>query len=208
MTNANAASTSPTLLQELTKPDNNEAAWRAFVERYQPMIRGWCRRRGLTHDQAEDVCATVLAQLVTALRDFVYDPARRFRGWLKTVVDNEMRTLWRRAARHPGDRGSGDTWVQRSLEQVAALGGVSDLLDELDQKLDRDLRLARQVTALVRARVHEQTWRAFWLTAIAKEPAADVAKRLQMTVAAVYMAKKRVGRMLHKEGARLYDQTQ
>jgi RNA polymerase sigma factor (sigma-70 family) len=207
MTNGNGASTSPTLLQELTKPDNNEAAWRTFVGRYQPMIRGWCRRRGLTHDQAEDVCATVLAQLVTALRRFVYDPARRFRGWLKTVVDNEMRALWRRAARHPGDRGSGDPWVHRSLEQVAALGGFGELFEELDQELDRDLRLAQQVTARVRARVQEQTWRAFWLTAIGKEPAADVAKRLQMTVAAVYMAKQRVGRMLHEEGGKLSDQT-
>ncbi len=91
------------------------------------------------------------------------------------------------------------------LEQVAAVG---ELVDELDETLDRDLRLAQQVTARVRARVQEQTWRAFWWTAIAKQPAADVARRLKMTVAAVYMAKKRVGRMLHEEGAKLYDQTQ
>ena len=204
MLNDNGVVTSPTLLQELANPDNNEAAWRTFLVRYQPLIYRWCCRWGLAPDQAEEITAAVLAKLVTALRTtFVYDPAHRFRGWLRAVVDNEVRSFWRGVGRRPGDRGSGDPAVHRRLDQVEAPGDVGGLVQELDEALARDLQLAQEVTARVRARVKEQTWQAFWHTAIAREPASDVAGRLGMTVAAVYMAKKRVSQLLHEEGVRV-----
>ena len=95
MTDGNAVLTSPTLLHDLGDPDQREAAWRAFLRRYQPLIYHWSRRTGLGHDDAEDISAAVLCKLVTALREFVYDPAHRFRGWLKTLVENEVRGLYR-----------------------------------------------------------------------------------------------------------------
>src|SRR5262249_58986846 len=107
MTDGNAVLTSPTLLRDLGDPIHREAAWRTFLQRYQPLIYGWSRRTGLNHDDAEDISAAVRAKLVTALRDFVYDPAHRFRGWLKTLVENEVRGLYRQPARRPADRGSG-----------------------------------------------------------------------------------------------------
>ena len=58
MAGDNVALTSPTLLGALWDP-NNEAAWRTFLQRYQPLIGNWCRRRGLQGQDAEDVSATV-----------------------------------------------------------------------------------------------------------------------------------------------------
>src|SRR5262245_64439447 len=89
MTDGSTVLTSPTLLRELGDPDHRDVAWRTFLQRYQPLIYRWSRRKGLNHDDAEEVRDRVLSKLVTALRDFDYDPARRFRGWLKTVVENE-----------------------------------------------------------------------------------------------------------------------
>ena len=103
MTDGTTVLTSPTLLRELGDPDHREAAWRTFLERYQPLIYRWSRRSGLNDVDAKDISATVLAKLVIALRDFVYDPAHRFRGWLKTLVENEVRDLYRQRARRPGD---------------------------------------------------------------------------------------------------------
>src|SRR5438552_1018276 len=107
MTDASAVLTSAALLRELEDPDHREAAWRTFLTRYQPLIYRWSCRTGLSHHDAEEVTARVLSKLVTALRDFVYDPAGRFRGWLKRVVENEVRSFYRQRARRPGDRGSG-----------------------------------------------------------------------------------------------------
>jgi RNA polymerase sigma-70 factor (ECF subfamily) len=56
------------------------------VDRYGPQIHAWCRRWGLQETDARDVTQTVLLQLASKLRTFTYDPAQRFRGWLKTLT--------------------------------------------------------------------------------------------------------------------------
>jgi RNA polymerase sigma-70 factor (ECF subfamily) len=208
MANGDGVLTSPTLLRELRDPGQRERAWRTFLERYRPLIRGWCYRAGLGRDDAEEVSAAVLAKLVTVMSTFVYDPSRRFRCWLRTVVENEVRALWRQRARRHGDRGSGDPHIHSELEKVEAPGCMEDLVQALDETLERDLRQADQVIERVRKRVAEHTWRAYWLTAIEGEPAGEVARKLGMNVASVYVAKKRVGRMLREEGVRLQGQAE
>src|SRR4051812_21925524 len=119
MATDNGLTTNPVLLRALAEPVNNEKAWQTFMQQYQPLIFSWCCRKGLMRDQAGEVTAAVLAKLVTALRTkFIYDPTRRFRGWLRTVVENEVRDYWRTVVRHPGDIGSGDSAVHRALERV------------------------------------------------------------------------------------------
>src|SRR5262249_48850082 len=187
----------------LGNAEKQEAAWRTFRERYRPLILSWCQRWGLKRMDAEDICAAVLSRLVRVMRDFVYDPDHRFRGWLKTVVDNEVRGYWRLRARRPGDEGSGDAAMYRRLEEVVAPDAGESLGHELDETLERDLRLARQLATRVKNRVKSHTWQAFWRTAIDRVAADDVARELHITVAAVYMAKRRVGQMLRAEGVKL-----
>jgi len=55
----------------------------------------------------------------------------------------------------------------------------------------------------VRLRVAPQTWQAFWLTAWEGLSGAEAAQRIPMQVAQVYVAKRRVQRMLQEEVARL-----
>jgi RNA polymerase sigma factor (sigma-70 family) len=206
MVTCNGVSTNPQLLSDIAKPDNNEAAWRTFLARYQPLIQKWCLSKRLNQDQAEEVSARVLAKLVTAMRTkFTYDPKRRFRAWLLTLVNNEIVNVYRENHRQPG-AGSGDPAVHWRLDQVPAPADAEGLVNELDTALERDLYLSKQVTELVQARVQETTWMAFWQTGIAGEPAGEVAQRLGMTVAAVYMAKSRVSRLLQEEGAKVRDQ--
>lgn len=208
MPNSTAVVTSPLLLRQVCNPDNNEAAWQRFLERYQPSIARWCRQSGLKGDDAEEVSAAVLTKLVTALRDFVYDPRQRFRAWLKTVVDHAVLDFWRQKGRRPGDYATGDPHDYWRLEKIADRGGeVDDLVQELDETLARDLHEARQVAERVRQRVRPHTWRAYWLAAIENQPGRDVAKKLGMTVGAVYEAKRKVGRMLREEGNQRRRQT-
>jgi RNA polymerase sigma-70 factor (ECF subfamily) len=203
MSDSNTVLTSPTLLQDLKDPDEREAAWRTFLQRYQPLIYRWSRCTGLNHNDAEEISGAVLLKLVTALRDFVYDPAYRFRGWLKTVVENEVRNFYRALARRPGDRGSGHPLIHRRLTELPAPDPIKDLVEQLDDTLARDLREAEEVLRRVRARIEPNTWQAFWLTAVGKQSGREVAGRLGMTVAAVYMAKRRVGQLLRAEAEKL-----
>src|SRR5262249_20909045 len=195
--------TTPTLVLHRGHRDLGEAAGRPFLQRSQPLIYPWSRRTGLGHADAEDISAAVLSKLVTALRDFVYDPARRFRGWLKTVVENQVHSLYRQWARRPGDRGRGHPLVHRRLAELPTPDAIAGVVEQLDDTLARDLRHAEEVTRRVRARVEPSTWQAFWLTAIGTESGRAVAARLGLTVAAVHMAKRRVGQMLRAEAERL-----
>src|SRR5262245_16444014 len=191
--------TSPTLLRALRGPDNDEAAWRTFLARYQPLIETWCRRAGLSAADADEVGSRVLAKLVQALRAFRYDPAHRFRSWLRTVVLNEVRTYRRDRGRRPGEQGSGDTAVHDRLEQAEGRGDFDALVRELEEGLARD---QAAVIGRVQARVDGRTWRVFWQTAVEARPAAEVAREQGLSVAAAYMGKSRVLAMLREEGRR------
>ncbi|MBS0266647.1 MAG: sigma-70 family RNA polymerase sigma factor [Planctomycetes bacterium] len=202
MAAANSPSTSETLLRMLTSPTTSEIAWKMFLDRYTPLIERWCNQAGLQSADADEVKSRVLTNLVKALKAFELDPAFRFRGWLKTVVNNALRSFWREGRRKPGVRGHGGEGV---LEQLSIPDPLSRLADELDDQLSHDLELAELVIEQVKQRVEEHTWEAYWRTAIDGELAADVAHQLGLSVALVYVAKGRVAKLLRSEVLRLRD---
>jgi DNA-directed RNA polymerase specialized sigma24 family protein len=188
-------STSPTLLA-LLRGSGCDEAWGRFVRLYQPLLDARCRAAGLQPADGDDVTARVLAKLVTALRSFEYDPARRFRGYLRTVVASALADFWADRVRRPGSVGNGGP------DPLAAVPDpLHGLPDELDSRIHDDLQRARRVIDRVQAQVAEAHWQAYWRTAVDRRPAADVAAELGLTVAAVYMAKSRVGKLL-REAAR------
>jgi len=194
-------STSLTLLHGVARPDTDEAAWRAFLERYEPMIRGWCRYLGLNDVDAEEVLGRILLKLVTKLRSFVYDPSGLFRGWLWTLVKNETSSFFR--ARQGRDSGSGDPRVHLLLEEIEAPADTQYVEQEIVPAVDPD-GLVRRAVERVKARVNETTWLAFYLRYVEEIRAHEVAARLGITPGAVHQARYKVGLMLQKEGELLH----
>src|SRR5262245_17356709 len=97
-------STRFSLLNALKDADQLNAAWERFQKRYEETILGWCARRGLQPADAQDVTQKVLISLFRSLPQHEHDPSRSFRSWLKAVVNNAIRDVYRNALRHPGDR--------------------------------------------------------------------------------------------------------
>ena len=194
--------TSVTLLEQVADLRNADA-WQKFLHRYQPCIHDCARRWGLSGEDVEDITSMVLAKLAKEMGRFRYDPKRRFRAWLKTVVDNAVKDFLRKRGRQRGDRATGGSRIQQFLEQIANPVSTSVLVDELDASLRHDRQLARQAAASVQKRLQPQTWQAFWLTAIEERPGAEVAKQLGMTIGAVHQAKSRVAKMLREALATL-----
>ena len=183
--------TSASLLAQLQQAPADQAAWAAFVGRYGPLILGWCRRWGLQEADAQEVHQEVLLRLVRAMQAFRYDPARRFRGWLKTVAHHAWQDLAR--ARRSVAAG-GDPAPDDPLQSVAAR---DDLAGWIERAYEQEL-LERAVVR-VRPRVLPQTWDAFRLTALDGLPGAEVAARLGMPVTSVYKAKSNVQKLLEAE---------
>lgn len=203
MAGAHGILTSATLFRDLVNPGNKEEAWRTFVERYQPLILGWCHRWGMNRDDRDDVCSAVLTTLVESLSG--YDRTRRFRPWLKTVVHNQARQFWRRLARRPGDRATGDPDVHSWLQTLPCPDSEAELIHEVGRTLEESLRQSRLVAAQVRRMVRPETWSAFWQTAMEGRPAPAVARELGLSVQAVYQAKYRVELRLKRAGKTLRD---
>jgi RNA polymerase sigma-70 factor (ECF subfamily) len=196
MSAASDSETGSTLLVLLRQPDSPEA-WSAFVRRYTPKLYAWCRQWKLQPADAEDVAQDVLHRLARHLRGFPYDPGRgHFRSWLKTLAQHAWSDL--RASRRRAGWGSGDPAVQQLLEEQV---GPEDLAQALEPEFA--VEVYEEAMARVQLRVSRPTWQAFRLLAVEGQSGAEVAARLKMTVAAVYMARSRVQQMLRKEVQKL-----
>jgi RNA polymerase sigma factor (sigma-70 family) len=188
-------STSASLLAKLRDDPTNEAVWQEFVRRYRPLIYGFCLNWRLQPADAEDVTQAVLARLVKKMRDFRYDPAQRFRGWLMTVTH---RVLANELAKRRRERVCGDGVVERMLENAEARDGLVQAVETAYDKELLDEALRR-----VRERVSAQQWDAFRLTALESKSGVDASQALGMLVSTVYSSKSKVQKLVREELQRL-----
>lgn len=193
---ASQSGTRITLLGRLRRDPANEEAWAEFVDHYGPKIMLWCSKWRLQEADAQDVTQNVLLKLAEKLRTFNYDPARSFRAWLKTIAHNACADFME--GRQRAGLGSGDSRVGKLLLDAQAR---DDLLKHLEEEFDREI--LEEAMFQVRLRVAPQTWQAFWLTTAEGLSGADAAERIPMQVAQVYVAKRRVQKLLKEEVARL-----
>jgi RNA polymerase sigma factor (sigma-70 family) len=182
--------TSPTLLARLRQVPADQAAWARFTERYGRKIYAWCRQWNLQEADAEDVTQTVLLKLAAAMQTFVYDPEKKFRAWLKTVVRHAWSDFWsgRKAVAAGGSQ---------AVQLLHTVEARDDLVKRLDDEFDREV--LEEAQARVRQRVVPRTWRAFELTALEGRSGADAAAELGMKVATVFVARSKVQKMLQEE---------
>jgi RNA polymerase sigma-70 factor (ECF subfamily) len=185
-----------TLLGRLRRDPSDQRAWGEFVEQYGGKIYGWCRKWSLQEADAQDVTQNVLLKLAQKLREFTYDPSRSFRAWLKTLTRHALSDFLE-SRRRPG-LGSGDSQVADMLHSIEAR---EDLVKHLEAEFDREL--LEEAMVRVRLRVAPQTWQAFVLTALEGLSGAQAAERIPMQVAQVFVAKRRVQKMLQEEVAKL-----
>src|SRR5262245_30833984 len=190
------ARTSITLLGRLQSNPDDKEAWSDFVQRYGRIIFRWCRHWNLQEADAEDVTQNVLLRLAQKMPMFVYDPSRSFRAWLKTLTHNAWSDFV--SSRQNRIQGSGDSQVLQVLQTVEAR---VDLEKQLDEAFDREL--LEEAMNRVRERVAPQTWEAFRLTALEGLSGADAAARIPMQVAQVFVARRRVQKMLQEEVSKL-----
>jgi|RhiMethySRZTD1v2_1073278.scaffolds.fasta_scaffold142268_2 RNA polymerase sigma factor (sigma-70 family) len=190
---AESVITRPSLLARI-KNTGDRQAWAEFVDIYAPMIYGFAQKQGLQEADAADLTQEVLGAVARSAARLDYDPKRgTFRGWLFRVVRNELCDFG--TARKRNRPGSGDTAIKRRLEEEPA--------PSADEVADWERQYERQLFALacehVRRDFQESTWQAFWLTAIQGKSGKEVAGVLDMSTAAVYLAKRRVTERLRQQ---------
>lgn len=190
--------TRPSLLLRLVDPRNVEA-WQTFVDVYGPLVFAHARRRGLRHEDAEDVTQRVFARVSAAIQNFEYQPEiGRFRDWLGTIVRNEVNRFLRQ-----------DRSVVRSKggEQEKEVDDCIAPAAETAWTAEFNAHILRLALAQAQERFEPPTWRAFELVWLQNTPAADVAAQMSQPLDWVYVAKSRVLKQIWEEVQNLTEDT-
>jgi len=184
--------TRPSLLIRVRDPAD-QAAWQEFVEIYRPVILRLAEQKGMQAADAEDVAQEVLTAVAKSIAQREHDPERaRFGTWLHRVAYNAIIDA---LTRRKPDRGSGDSALHAVLDQREAHNGPgSDLL-----RLEYRREVFRWAARQVRKEFRQETWDAFWLTAIDGRSVAAVAREFGKDPGAIYTARSRVIRRIQEQ---------
>jgi RNA polymerase sigma-70 factor (ECF subfamily) len=196
-----APSTHPSLLIRL-RDAGDEQAWTQFTEIYGPLVFQLARRRGLQQADAEDLVQEVFRAVARAIERYDPDPARgSFRGWLSRIARNLIINWLAAQRRHP--RGTGDSDMQRLLEQRPDRAGEDSALFEAEYRR----HVLIWAAARIRGAFSEAAWQAFWQAGVEGRPPHEVARNLGMTLGTVYQYKSRIVVRLRREIERFEEES-
>jgi RNA polymerase sigma-70 factor (ECF subfamily) len=185
----------PLTLLERLRSSANQEAWQRFVALYTPLLFHWARKVGLDAADAADLVQDVLLLLVRKLPEFRYQPGKRFRGWLWTVLLNKYRENRRRAK--PA------AVTADELGQISAVVDVDGVAEITEAEYRQ--HLVRQALRIMQREFQPATWQACWASVMHGKSADKVAAELGMTAGAVRAAKFRVLSRLRTELKGLLD---
>ncbi len=190
--------TSTTLLARLAERETgiDQAAWRIFFARYQPVMVEFARIRG-AGDDADDIVQEVFASLVKVFMAgrYVRDKGR-FRNYLAKMLRNELISRFRRGQVRP----------DRDMVSIDAAGLAANKDLQVEPTFaggnadDEAWELARHRAAvehvLAKTALSEQSRRIYRELIATGDTCAAVARRFGIPAATVRQVKSRVTRMI------------
>jgi len=188
----------------------DQTSWRDFFDTYWRLIYNVARKSGFADAEAQDVVQITFIYLSRRMPNFRYDPKRgSFKSWLRVVTRSRI-NVYRRTEK-AGEklrrdqllRGeSGETDGVEELPDPAA-----DALDEVWQR-EWEENLLSAAFRRIRSRVSSQQLLIFRLATLGDLPLTQVAKKLGVSLAQVYLARHRVGKLFKAEVLRLRRETE
>ena len=187
----------------------DQDGWREFFDTYWRLIYNVARKSGLGDGAAQEVVQATFIYLSRRMPNFRYEPARgSFKSWLRVVTRSRI-SVYHRSEKTgerflceplPGDDESGN-----ALEQLPDPAG--DALDEVWQR-EWEENLLGAAFRRLRSKVSAQQLLIFRLATPGDLPLTQVAKKLDVSLASVYLARHRVGRLLKVEVQKLRRETE
>jgi RNA polymerase sigma-70 factor (ECF subfamily) len=189
--------TSVTLLDRLQNQPQDAEAWQILEKIYKPVLRNWLRRHALQPSDHDDITQDIFMEVCKKLPAFRHNHRPgAFRTWLRTITHYRLHHFWRDGRYRPA---TGD--YQDHLDQL------KDPASALSAEWNRqhDLHVLQQLLEVIEAKCQPRQWQAFHRVALGKQPPAQVASDLGMSLNAVLIAKSRVLQRLRQEARGLID---
>jgi RNA polymerase sigma-70 factor (ECF subfamily) len=186
----------------------DQDGWREFFDTYWRLIYNVARKSGLADAEAQDVVQNTFIYLTRRMPKFRYDRGRgSFKSWLCRVTRSRISAFCRRAqSREPSlpdlALEDDDANVWESIPDPAG-----DTLDEIWQREWED-NLVKAALRRIRAKVSAEQLMIFELAALGEVPLKQVARKLDVSLMQVYLARHRVGKLFKEEVARLRRETE
>lgn len=182
--------------------------WHEFFDTYCRLIYRVARQAGLDDATAQDVVQNTFIYLARRMPKFRYDPGRgSFKSWLRRVTRSRILILLRRAqAKEPPlpelllDDDDAPVW-----ESIPDPTG--DKVDEIWQREWED-NLVKAALRRIGTKVSAQQLMIFELAALGEVPLKQVARKLDVSLMQVYLARHRVGKLFRAEVLRLRQETE
>lgn len=173
------------LIARIQDTEDNRA-WSEFIEAYSPFVYEFLRRRGLQPADAADVTQDVMRTVFRSVDRFQHTQRQgAFRKWLLSIARSRHCDFLRRHDPHAA--GTGDTQTLKQLGEQP-IPEEEYATDELEYRR----YVFRWAADRVRRDVQPSSWQAFRLTYVDGVSCSDAAKRLDISIEAVYMSRSRI----------------
>jgi len=207
--------TCPSLLARL-KDWNQQTAWREFDQDYAPLLRNVARKAGLPDAEADEVAQETLIAVAKKIGEFQHAGRRgSFRAWLYQQARWRIADQFRARKRHhltgPDIRDELSEVISDKViaDASPAHGRGATAGREPDPAFERlwaaewEEHIRQTALARVKRQVSARQFQLFDLHVLQGLPVREAAQAAGATIAAVYMAKSRVGRLVRRELERL-----
>jgi RNA polymerase sigma-70 factor (ECF subfamily) len=188
----------------------DQEGWREFFESYWRLIYNVARRSDLSDIEAQEVVQNTFIYLSRKMPKFHYDRSRgSFKSWLRVVTRSRINVYCRteKGGENPRREPLMEETDAGSENCIDSPESVGDTLDEVWQR-EWEENLMSTAFRRLRSKVSTQQLMIFRTALIGDFRPGQVAKKLGVSVAQVYLARHRVGRLFKAEIKRLRAETE
>ncbi len=154
----------------------DSVSWEEFFSTYRPFLHNVVRRRGVNEHDACDIVQDVFVTLLRVLPQFEYRSERgRFRGWLKTIVQNIATDRLRRRRR------------LREVVMVDELESQKRIADDADGDGASRLQTLELALQQVKSMSSPTTWLCFQEHLLNGRTAAELGEEIGLSPGAIYV---------------------
>ena len=183
--------------------------WQQFYATYREPLRAFARRGGLTDSESEELVQETAIGVARHLASYRHEPTRcSFTTWVLNLARWRVLDLLRCRARSPAWRACGSTdrdtrGSHRRIEEIPD-PHAAEFGSEVDEAWEQSLR--NEALERVRGAVDPWQFQMFEDYVLKGHAPGEVARRMGVSTARVYLAKQRVCHRLRQELRRLKSQ--
>jgi RNA polymerase sigma-70 factor (ECF subfamily) len=184
----------------------DRTGWQDFFNTYWKLIYGVAMQAGLTPTEAEDVVQETVIAVAKQIGEFKTDRALgSFKSWLLRIARRRIADQFRKRSKLIEGRASRPEETNRTDTIERQPDPASVNLDAV-WEAEWEKHLYQLAVQKVKNQVSPKQFMLFHQQVIKEWPAGRVADQFEVSVAQVYMAKYRIGRLLKREVRRLRKQ--